>query len=379
MRWVYSVDYVHVDSSRQLLHTQQQQSIKWWLLVIEALLACSEQHRLSKHTQLYLHDDQLVIVDPQSNGRDESMFLANSILKQVPHEVSTQHVVNDTESIKDCMMTLQELYKHLSGKEAPRVYQPTYLISQLYTLNQDKVFQMFKKVVGSSNFQLENDIKRGVDDVNVLGQLQVAFKERENNDSTDHHRLRMRLEQLDGLVRLRGVTRLLDFGGGNGDLAHALRTMCSHGCKAYCLDIKRWISKEHTLKYQDVNYAFVDTWRLPYEDASFDLITVMQVVHHLDHPRQTLQELSRVLVSGGRLVIREHDCRSLEDKLCIDLEHFIYEVRFRNNPCMCCTYEAQYYSREVLYEMLEEVGLKLVTDKSSSTVSRCYNSVWRKL
>jgi SAM-dependent methyltransferase len=42
--------------------------------------------------------------------------------------------------------------------------------------------------------------------------------------------------------------------------------------------------------------------RLPFADASFDAVTALNVLHHLDDPRPALREARRVLRAGGTLL-----------------------------------------------------------------------------
>ena len=45
------------------------------------------------------------------------------------------------------------------------------------------------------------------------------------------------------------------------------------------------------------------SWRLPFDDAVFDLVYANFVVEHLEHPERTFAEWRRVLKSDGRLVL----------------------------------------------------------------------------
>lgn len=49
--------------------------------------------------------------------------------------------------------------------------------------------------------------------------------------------------------------------------------------------------------------AFADLEKLPFDDASFDLITTNMVVEHLERPEPAFREAARALRPGGRLVI----------------------------------------------------------------------------
>jgi SAM-dependent methyltransferase len=51
--------------------------------------------------------------------------------------------------------------------------------------------------------------------------------------------------------------------------------------------------------------AAADAQALPFSDASFDNLVVMDVVHHVEFPRRFLSEAVRVLRPGGRLILLE--------------------------------------------------------------------------
>ena len=46
-----------------------------------------------------------------------------------------------------------------------------------------------------------------------------------------------------------------------------------------------------------------DVYSLPLPSKSVDFVLFMEVIEHLDHPETAIQEIHRVLVPGGRLVI----------------------------------------------------------------------------
>jgi len=54
-----------------------------------------------------------------------------------------------------------------------------------------------------------------------------------------------------------------------------------------------------------VHYLLCDGSSLPFSDASFDRITMMNVLHHLGHLRPVLTELTRVAMPGCQLVLAD--------------------------------------------------------------------------
>src|SRR5262249_8436672 len=55
-----------------------------------------------------------------------------------------------------------------------------------------------------------------------------------------------------------------------------------------------------------------DIFQLPYPDASFDLVTIHQVLHYLEDPSAAIDEAARGMRPGGRLVIAHFAPHMLE-------------------------------------------------------------------
>ena len=49
-----------------------------------------------------------------------------------------------------------------------------------------------------------------------------------------------------------------------------------------------------------------DASDLPFADGSFDIVTCVNGLHHLDHPELALAEMARVLAPGGRIVLQDY-------------------------------------------------------------------------
>ena len=80
----------------------------------------------------------------------------------------------------------------------------------------------------------------------------------------------------------------LEIGGGSGNL------------KAFAPDV---VSTD--VLAADWLDAVCDAQRLPFADDSFDNIVMLDVLHHLERPVRFFEDASRVLKSGGRVVMLE--------------------------------------------------------------------------
>lgn len=109
-----------------------------------------------------------------------------------------------------------------------------------------------------------------------------------------------------------GTARVLDVGAGSGDLATLMvRWGRAHAraLRVTALDVHAAtvaLARERTLAVPEVAVVRGDGLTLPFPDATFDLVHLSMVLHHMDGPSLTglLQEASRV-ARGGRILVGE--------------------------------------------------------------------------
>ena len=351
--------------------------------ILKLLFKASATHKFSKHTEVALLSPQLVcFIDLHSHFLDESKFVCYQVVQKCPdfhkqyQPLTSIHLSTSlAQCVSDCLPSLATVLK---AKE--REWN-TYFVKDLYRLNSKRLFNLLHKITGEWNRQVEKLVLGGASDAVILKTVTTCFTNRTVLDSTDDFKVRARIKEFKEIVGGqawggRKLEKFLDFGGGCGDFVHSLAAEGEVG-EAHCLDLKTWFSKEHQAKYTDVQYTFVNTVQFVNKTV-YDGISVLQVIHHLDEPRKSLHELYRILRPGGVLFIREHDCQTEEDRLCIDLEHLVHEVSFRKNCGVCCTYQANYFSRLELYAMLVDVGFTLVKESVVKGVTNCYYCSWTK-
>ena len=367
-------------------------SLEEFVTIFQILMEITKTHKVStdftcflQHSQKSKSNQALLCVDTGSNLYDEHPLVLYKLLQlcaNVPVAIDglypsgfqcsySDMILDGLPTFKDLSMALQ--LSHLS----PSIISSTSQFVDLYKINKERLFRLISKVLGHRNQQIEGLLSQRANDVQVCEQLVNHFK----TDSSADIRSDKRAQEFVKYVDLRKVNQLLDFGGGNGDFVASLQEIAhlhKINPKLVVLDVKHWFSKSHQPKHSGVVYDFVDTLGLPYASESFDCITVLQVLHHLQQPWFTLKELVRVLKPGGTLFIREHDCQSLEDWLAINIEHFLYEMVVRSNPTFAGTYRAQYYSKEFLRKMLQEFDLEELRTEASTGQTKCYYTIWKK-
>jgi len=93
----------------------------------------------------------------------------------------------------------------------------------------------------------------------------------------------------------------LDIGCAGGDLVHALREL---GINAYGVDISEY-AISHSIQgvRQYLQPVDVDSEGLPFGENSFDLVTALGVIEHLQRPDHLISETRRVLKPRGGMYI----------------------------------------------------------------------------
>jgi demethylmenaquinone methyltransferase/2-methoxy-6-polyprenyl-1,4-benzoquinol methylase len=103
--------------------------------------------------------------------------------------------------------------------------------------------------------------------------------------------------------------RVLDLAGGTGDLARAFARRVGEAGVVVHTDINEAmlrVGRERLLDEGRVlPTVLCDAERLPFADASFDLVTVAFGLRNMTHKERALREMARVLRPGGRSLVLE--------------------------------------------------------------------------
>jgi ubiquinone/menaquinone biosynthesis C-methylase UbiE len=109
-------------------------------------------------------------------------------------------------------------------------------------------------------------------------------------------------------------TRLLDLACGPGVLTHAL---AKSGCRVVAADMTLAMIERARERCKDtagVEFRVCDATTLPFRDGEFDGVITRLSVHHFEQPMAVLQEVHRVLVTDGVLVLGDITCSTNADE-----------------------------------------------------------------
>lgn len=105
-------------------------------------------------------------------------------------------------------------------------------------------------------------------------------------------------------------TKHLDIGPGHGDLIEILRSkfnLTSDACD--------YTDTLMNLKDVKVDVVDLNVEKLPYTQESYDLVTCTEVLEHLEHYRETIREVHRVLKADGTFVLTTPNILNLKSRV----------------------------------------------------------------
>ena len=111
------------------------------------------------------------------------------------------------------------------------------------------------------------------------------------------------------VANLREGHRVLDIAGGTGDLARAFAKQVGASGMVIHTDINEAMLRQGRDRLLDEGLALptmiCDGEALPFPASSFDLVSVAFGLRNMTHKDKALEEMNRVLVPGGRLMVLE--------------------------------------------------------------------------
>ena len=112
------------------------------------------------------------------------------------------------------------------------------------------------------------------------------------------------------LPHLRRTMSVLDVGCGPGNITAGLARKVDHG-SIIGVDIEQSVidiaNAEQSPKAPNLRFEVGDVYRLDFPDEHFDVVYAHQLLQHVGRPVAALEEMRRVLKTGGLLAVRDGD------------------------------------------------------------------------
>ena len=149
-----------------------------------------------------------------------------------------------------------------------------------------------------------------------------------------------------------GRLRILDIGCGTGAMLDDLKPFG----EVIGADFSPEALQFCVTRGASAGLARADVRRLPFADESFDVVTAMDIIEHIDDDKAASSEIFRVLKPGGRLLVTVPAFPSLWSEHDEALHHF------------------RRYTAPRLKDLFQRVGLRV--DKLSYTVTTLFPLIW---
>ncbi|MCW4385969.1 bifunctional demethylmenaquinone methyltransferase/2-methoxy-6-polyprenyl-1,4-benzoquinol methylase UbiE [Salinibacterium sp. SYSU T00001] len=96
--------------------------------------------------------------------------------------------------------------------------------------------------------------------------------------------------------------RVLDIAAGTGTSSAVIARSGAHVIAA---DFSHGMLEVGRRRHPEIDFVHADAMQLPFDDGSFDAVTISFGLRNIEDPHRALAEMRRVLKPGGRLVICE--------------------------------------------------------------------------
>jgi len=159
--------------------------------------------------------------------------------------------------------------------------------------------------------------------------------------------------------------RVADIGGGNGNVLSSLNDIVKGDKSQFiCVESKDWI-ETYPYDNSNITYTFWDNNTVNIADESCDIVFCMVSLHHMTDETiaNTLQEIHRILKKGGLLMIKEHDCHSVQVNNMILWEHHLYHLLdcvYDNRP-----FNYEHYYNNSIYNFKSKRGWQALIESQS--------------
>jgi 2-polyprenyl-3-methyl-5-hydroxy-6-metoxy-1,4-benzoquinol methylase len=160
---------------------------------------------------------------------------------------------------------------------------------------------------------------------------------------------------------------LLDVPAGEGALAVRLITA---GFAVTCCDLYPEIFRLDDVKIQqgDLN------GELPFADQTFDYVTCLEGLEHIENPQQAIREFARLLRPGGTVIVSIPNILNIEERL----KWLLYGYTSHFKPmtrAQVARLRAEYDDREEIAAHVNPIGyseLRYILEKNGFEIARVY-------
>lgn len=150
--------------------------------------------------------------------------------------------------------------------------------------------------------------------------------------------------------------KLLDIGCASGFLTSQIAEFFPYS-EVFGLDSYKEAIAFGKKSYPKIKFKFADAHRIPFEKGSFDLITCIETLEHLENPTGAISEMHRCLKRKGRVLIGQ-DTDNLLFKI-------IWMIWTKRRGKVWHNSHLHPYGPQKLEKLIKDCGFKIINKKFS--------------
>lgn len=137
-----------------------------------------------------------------------------------------------------------------------------------------------------------------------------------------------KMNEIKNALELRGDEVVIDIGGGTGSLAEYI----SGSCKVvYVLDESKGMLSKVKANPKIVP-ILGDALDITFDSSSIDVVTMVDVLHHIENQPRLIEEIYRVLKEDGKLLILDFEKNHIKTKILRAFEYILFgKLYFRTS------------------------------------------------
>jgi ubiquinone/menaquinone biosynthesis C-methylase UbiE len=103
-------------------------------------------------------------------------------------------------------------------------------------------------------------------------------------------------------------------------------------------DIKTWGPYQKNKTKLPFKFKYIENNQLNYPDNTFDVITCILTLHHIENLDNFIKEIYRILKNNGVFILIEHCVYTDNDRIIINIQHMLYsalydkQINYLENP-----------------------------------------------
>lgn len=259
-------------------------------------------------------------------------------------------------------------------------YKYKYLVTEIYNNKRYKHERKFSLMIMKfASKKLSDNLfniisKNNFSDIQVLN---IIKKNKEKNKKSIYNKhckeweyilqfIALHYHKIVDTLKLDKNTKYLDIGSGDGYKTEYFGKELN-ALKIAGSDIDKWARYNQENIKKTFDFYKIENNRINVEENTFNVCSCMVMLHHLkcNDLNSFLQEIKRILVNNGVLIIVEHNCHNSIDSILFDLLHLNYEYLIDGNKDALSDFQGNNYYDIMHWEfIMKNNGFKKIKSKT---------------